>query len=76
MSAAATPRSAERPSAPPAPGAERATAPAPAPATRLDARLTSLVAGHAPLRRAQARIAARLVATRGWERLGFARLRD
>ena len=36
----------------------------------------ALVHSHAPLRVALARIAARLVATRGWERLGFARLAD
>jgi hypothetical protein len=35
-----------------------------------------LVHSHAPLRIALARIAARLVATRAWERLGFARLSD
>lgn len=41
-----------------------------------DARLVALVHSHAPLRVALARIAARLVATRAWERLGFARLAD
>ncbi len=44
--------------------------------TDADARLVALARSHAPLRVALARIAARLVATRGWERLGFARLAD
>lgn len=48
------------------------------PADRADAdtRLVALVHSHAPLRVALARIAARLVATRAWEPLGFARLAD
>ena len=41
-----------------------------------DARLVALVHSHAPLRVALARLAARLVATRAWEPLGFARLAD
>ncbi len=40
------------------------------------ARLAALVRGQAPLRRALVRLAARFVALRGWERLGFVRLRD
>ena len=36
----------------------------------------ALAASGAPLRRAQARLAGRLVATRAWEALGFARLAD
>jgi hypothetical protein len=42
----------------------------------LEARTAALARGGAPLRRALARIAARLVAARAWERLGFARLAD
>lgn len=42
----------------------------------LERRLAGLVRSQAPLRRALAAIAGRLVATRAWERLGFARLRD
>jgi hypothetical protein len=38
--------------------------------------LTGLVAARGPLRRALAAVAGRLVETRAWERLGFARLRD
>jgi hypothetical protein len=38
--------------------------------------LAGLVAARGPLRRALAAVAGRLVATRSWERLGFARLRD
>ena len=40
------------------------------------ARVEALVSAAAPLRRALAKVAGRLVATRSWERLGFARLRD
>jgi hypothetical protein len=39
-------------------------------------RAVALARSGAPLRRALAAIAGRLVATRGWERLGFARLAD
>jgi len=39
-------------------------------------RLAELAAAFGPLRRVQAAIAARLVATRGWKRLCFARLGD
>jgi hypothetical protein len=39
-------------------------------------RLAELAAAFGPLRRVQAAIAARLVATRGWERLCYARLAD
>ena len=42
----------------------------------VDVRLVALVRSHAPLRRALAAIAARLVGGRASERLGFARLRD
>ena len=42
----------------------------------VESRLVALARAGAPLRRALARIAGRLVALRGWERLGFARLRD
>jgi hypothetical protein len=42
----------------------------------VDSRLAALARGQAPLRRVLARIAGRLVATRAWERLGFARLED
>jgi hypothetical protein len=42
----------------------------------LDRQLAALAASGAPLRRALARIAARLVATRAWEKLGFVRLAD
>jgi hypothetical protein len=38
--------------------------------------LAALARGEAPLRRALARLAARFVALRGWERLGYVRLRD
>ena len=41
-----------------------------------EARLTALARAHAPLRRVLARLAGRLVAIRGWERLGFVRLAD
>ena len=41
-----------------------------------EARAVALVRSQAPLRRDLARIAGRLVATRGWERLGFARPTD
>ena len=41
-----------------------------------DARLAAFSVARAPLRRALARVAARFVATRGWERLGFARIAD
>jgi hypothetical protein len=41
-----------------------------------ETRLVALATAGAPLRRAIAAIAGRLVAIRGWERLGFARLRD
>ena len=40
------------------------------------ARLVELARAQAPLRRTLAAIAGRLVATRAWERLGYARLRD
>jgi hypothetical protein len=45
---------------------------------RLDvaSRLVGLARSGAPLRRSLAAIAGRLVATRAWERLGFARLAD
>jgi hypothetical protein len=43
---------------------------------RLEAGLTRLVCMYAPLRRAMAALAYRLVVTRGSEPLGFARLRD
>ena len=46
------------------------------PSPDADAELVELVRAQAPLRRAVARLAGRLVAVRGWERLGFARLRD
>ena len=39
-------------------------------------RLHALARASGPLRRALARMAGRMVATRGWERLGFARLAD
>jgi hypothetical protein len=42
----------------------------------LDAQLAAYVRARGPLRRALAAVAGRLVAARGWERLGFARLRD
>ena len=42
----------------------------------VESRLARLARSEAPLRRALAAIAGRLVATRAWERLGFARLRD
>ncbi len=42
----------------------------------LDAELYQLAHSAGPLRRALARVAGRLVAVRGWERLGFARLAD
>jgi hypothetical protein len=41
-----------------------------------EARAVALVRSQAPLRRALARTAGRLVAVRGWERLGFARPAD
>jgi len=41
-----------------------------------EARLASLARAPTALRRALARVAGRMVATRGWERLGFARLAD
>jgi hypothetical protein len=41
-----------------------------------EARLAALVRSQAPLRRALAAIAGRLVAIRAWERLGYARLCD
>jgi hypothetical protein len=43
---------------------------------RAEADLLVLVRAHAPLRRAMAALAHRLIARRAWERLGFARLRD
>ena len=49
---------------------------APDPRLPLERRLAGLVRSQAPLRRALAALAGRLVATRAWERLGFARLRD
>jgi hypothetical protein len=42
----------------------------------VEARLVATLRAPARLRRALARVAGRLVATRGWERLGFARLED
>ena len=42
----------------------------------LDERLRQLARGKAPLRRAMGALAGRLVALQGWERLGYARLRD
>ncbi|UCE85535.1 MAG: HNH endonuclease [Deltaproteobacteria bacterium] len=42
----------------------------------LDAELAAWVRARGPVRRALAGVAGRLVATRAWERLGFARLRD
>jgi hypothetical protein len=42
----------------------------------LDARLRELARAQVPLRRALIALAGRLVALQGWERLGFARLRD
>jgi hypothetical protein len=41
-----------------------------------ESRAVALVRGAAPLRRAFAAVAGRLVAARAWERLGFARLAD
>src|SRR5436309_1799706 len=41
-----------------------------------EAELAALARGSPPLRRALARVAGRMVATRGWERFGFARLED
>ncbi len=41
-----------------------------------EACLTALARAHAPLRRVLARLAGRLVAIRGWDRLGFVRLSD
>ncbi len=46
------------------------------PSVRLDERAAALARGQPPLRRALAALAARLVATKGWERLGYARLGD
>lgn len=45
-------------------------------ATRLDRTLAALSRARGPARRVLAALAARLVATRGWERLGYARLAD
>ena len=42
----------------------------------VETRVVALARAGAPLRRSLAAIAARLVATRAWERLGFARLSD
>src|SRR5437773_11300789 len=42
----------------------------------LEARLVAQVRAPVALRRALARVAGRMVAMRGWERLGFARLAD
>src|SRR5262245_25667104 len=42
----------------------------------LEAELAALAQARAPLRRALAPVAGRMVETRGWERLGFARLAD
>ena len=42
----------------------------------IDQRLTALARARGPLRRALAAIAGELVLKRGWERLGYARLRD
>jgi hypothetical protein len=49
-----------------------------APASNGDAltRVVALAKAQAPLRRALARVAGRLVEARAWERLGYARLRD
>jgi len=46
------------------------------PRLEVERRLAGLVRSQAPLRRAHAALAGRIVATRAWERLGFARLRD
>jgi hypothetical protein len=54
---------------------ERFSTPVPSVA-RAEAELLLLVRAHAPVRRAMAALAHRLVASRAWERLGFARLRD
>jgi hypothetical protein len=43
---------------------------------RPEAELARLVRAHAPMRRAMAALASRLIAHRAWERLGFVRLRD
>ena len=48
----------------------------PGPGEDSSARLVELARGQAPLRRTLAALAGRLVATRAWERLGYARLRD
>ncbi len=48
----------------------------PQPLDEIEPRLAAWVRSQAPLRRALARIAGRLVAKRAWERLGFARLED
>ena len=42
----------------------------------LDQRLAALARARRPLRRVLAALAGRLVETRGWEALGYARLRD
>jgi hypothetical protein len=46
------------------------------PPDRLEADLARLAGAHAPMRWAMAKLARRLIVTRAWERLGFARLRD
>jgi hypothetical protein len=53
------------------PGTSRPRSP-----TDLETRLERLTRSRAPLRRALARIAGRIVEARSWERLGFARLAD
>ncbi len=58
------------------PGEFRPAAAACAATRRLEADLARLVRTDAPLRRAMAALANRLVLSRGWERLGFARLSD
>ena len=42
----------------------------------VETRLAELARSGAPLRRALAALAGRLVATRAWDRLGYVRLRD
>lgn len=54
----------------------RPPAATPAPSRDPMAAAVSLARSRAPLRRELARVAARVVATKSWERLGFARLRD
>jgi hypothetical protein len=54
----------------------RSRAREPDPALAAEAEAATRASAGAPLRRALARIAGRLVATRAWERLGYARLAD